>query len=276
MTNSRDINNSETSKITLREASTTYLGNLPQEAKLATQQELNRFVRWFGEKRLLSELTVPQISDYVDQINSLGKDSNEKLEPVKAFLNYAYKNALISVKLATHIKFKKTSAKVEKSSKNKSEAAIALTAQGYADLEAELISLRNERPHATEEIRKAAADKDFRENAPLEAAREYHGRLEGRIKELEESLKKATIMDNKHNADHKIKLGDTVVIRDITRNEQISYKLVDAREANPSKGKLSIASPIGKALIGKIGGETIEVVAPAGIIPYKIEDIKQG
>jgi transcription elongation factor GreA len=143
-------------------------------------------------------------------------------------------------------------------------------------LESELTSLQNERPRATEEIRKAAADKDFRENSPLEAAREYSGRLEGRIRELEESLKKAIIMDEKQIADHKIKLGDTIVISDITRNEQITYKLVDAREANPIKGKLSIASPIGKALVGKTSGETIKVVAPAGIIPYKIEQIKQG
>ncbi len=275
MTNGK-VNDSNNITTTLREATTTYLSSLPQEERLPTQQELNRFVRWFGEKHLLGELTVPQISDYVDQINSLGKDSTEKLEPVKNFLSYAHKHGLISIKLASHIKYKKTSSKTEKATKQKAEVVIALTAQGYAELEAELISLRNERPRAAEEIRKAAADKDFRENAPLEAAREYHGRLEGRIRELEESLKKATIMDVKQNSDHKIKLGDTVVIMDITRNEQITYKLVDAREANPVKGKISNVSPIGKALIGKKSGETIEVVAPAGKIPYKIEDVKQG
>jgi transcription elongation factor GreA len=276
MTAVNNLNEPNTSPATLREATSTFLASLPQESKLSSQQELNRFVRWFGEKRLLKDLTIPQISDYVEQINSLSKDSTEKLEPVKTFLAYALKKGLITIKLAAHIKIKKNSTKFGKGSKHRSEKSIALTAQGYADLEAELTSLQNERPRATEEIRKAAADKDFRENSPLEAAREYSGRLEGRIRELEESLKKAIIMDERQIADHKIKLGDTIVISDITRNEQITYKLVDAREANPIKGKLSIASPIGKALVGKTSGETIKVVAPAGIIPYKIEQIKQG
>jgi transcription elongation factor GreA len=66
-----------------------------------------------------------------------------------------------------------------------------------------------------------------------------------------------------------------VVLRDLASNEQITYTLVDAREANPAKGKISIVSPIGKAILGHLKGDNIEVTAPAGIIPYKIENINK-
>jgi transcription elongation factor GreA len=269
----KNTSDSTTANCTLGEATSIFFTSLPQETKLKSQQEINKFVRWYGEKRLICELTVPHVSDYVEQINLSGTDSTEKLEPVKDLLIYAYKQGMIKEKLALQIKIKKAMTKTQMSARHQSEKTILLTAQVYAELEAELASLKNERPRVTEEIRKAAADKDFRENAPLQAAREYKGRLEGRIMELEESLKNATIINEKQTTHRKIRLGDTVILRDMTSGEQITYTLVDIREANPLKGKISTVSPIGKALIGKINGETIEVLAPAGTMSYKIEGI---
>ncbi len=91
----------------------------------------------------------------------------------------------------------------------------------------------------------------------------------------ETSLKKATIINDKQGTNRKVGLGDTIVLRDMTSSTQITYTLVDAREANPLKGKISTASPIGKAIIGRLKGDTVRVVAPAGTLPYQIEDIKQ-
>jgi transcription elongation factor GreA len=271
----KNTSDSTASNCTLGQATTRFFISLPQETKLKAQQEINKFARWYGGKRLICELTVQHVSDYIEQINLSGTDSTEKLEPIKDLLIYAYKQGLLKEKLALQIKIKKTIAKIQKSSRHQPEKAIVLTAQGYSQLEAELASLKNERPRVTEEIRKAAADKDFRENAPLEAAREYKGRLEGRILELEESLKKATIINENQSTDRKIRLGDTVILKDMTSGEQLTYTLVDVREANPLKGKISTVSPIGKALSGKTNGDTIEVLAPAGAMSYKIKDIKQ-
>lgn len=260
---------------TLGEAATQFFISLPAEHRLKAQQEINKFIRWYGEKRLINELTAPEISSYVEQVNSSVTDPPERLVPVKDFLAYAFQQGFTRTKLAPQIKYKKASGKITKSGKRPTEHVIALTAQGYVELEAELTALKSERPRMAEEIRKAAADKDFRENAPLEAAREYQGHLEGRIRELEASLKKATIIDDKQVAGHKAGLGDTIVLRDLTSSEQIAYTLVDAREANPIKGKISIVSPIGKAMLGHTKGDTVEVAAPAGTLPYRIEDIKQ-
>jgi transcription elongation factor GreA len=272
---SQNIPDSTLAQYTLGKTATKFFISLTSENKLKTQQEVNKFVRWYGEKRLIGELTAPELSGYIEQVNSSASDPAEKLEPVKEFLSYAFKKGFITTKLAPQVKFKKTTAKAPKSASHQAEKTINLTSQGYAELEAELIALKSERPRAAEEIRKAAADKDFRENAPLEAAREYQSHLEGRIRELESSLKKATIINDRRTDDHKVGLGDTIVLSDITSATQITYTLVDAKEANPFKGKISLVSPIGKAIIGHTKGDTIEVIAPAGNLLYKIEDIKQ-
>jgi transcription elongation factor GreA len=272
---SNNTSDSMPENCTLGEAATRFLISLPSDKRLKAQQEVNKFIRWYGEKRLINGLTVPEVSSYTEQINSTATDLAEKLESVKDFLDYAHKHGLIRTKLATHIKFKKVTSKVPQASKRQTGENISLTAQGYADLEAELTALKNERPRLAEELRRAAADKDFRENAPLEAAREHQGYQEGQIRELEAYLKKATIINEKQVRNYEIGVGDTVVIRDLTSEEQITYILVDVREANPAKGKISITSPIGKAILGHTKGDNIEVLAPAGVLPYKIEDIKQ-
>jgi transcription elongation factor GreA len=139
-------------------------------------------------------------------------------------------------------------------------------------LERELGDLKNQRSQVIEEMQKAAADKDFRENAPLAAAREQKSHLDGRIKELESTLNQAKIMEEGRHTS-RAKLGDTVVLCDLSSGKESSYTLVDPREANPATGKLSVASPLGKAILNKEKGQTVEVVAPAGTFRRRIENI---
>ena len=259
----------------LGEAATHFLISLPSEDRLKAQQEVYKFVRWFGERRLLNEFTIPEVANYAEQITSSTTESVQKLGIIKTFLVYAYKHGEIVTNLAVHLKPKKVSSRFTSSSKRRSQRAVSLTTQGYADLEAELNTLKDERPRVADELRKAAADKDFRENAPLDAIREYQGQLEGRIRELESTLKSATLLGEKHVASHKVVIGDTVVLQDLSSGEQVDYTLVDVREANPAEGKISVASPIGQALLYRGKGEEIEVSAPAGILRYRIEDIKR-
>ena len=271
---SKDTPPSTSSSCSLGEAAARYFISLSPGDRLKAQQEVNKFVRWYGEERLLGGLTAIEVENYTGQITSSTTDPAEKLEPVKAFLGFAYKQGLTGTRLATHIKIKKASSKFHTSSGHRSLNTISMTAQGYADLETELAALKKERPRVADEIRKAAADKDFRENAPLEAAREYQGHLEGRIRDLESTLKLATVMDVEQADSRKVGIGDTVTLRDLASSEQMDYMLVDASEADPARGKLSIASPIGKALLGHEKGDEVEVSAPVGVLSYKIEDIR--
>lgn len=139
-------------------------------------------------------------------------------------------------------------------------------------METELAGLRNQLPGVIEEIQKAAADKDFAENAPLAAARERKAHLEGRIQELESTLNRARVMAENRGLS-KAKLGDTVKLCDLASGRELAYVLVDPREASPARGRLSVASPLGRVILEKEQGDTVEVAAPAGVFRYRIDGI---
>jgi len=98
--------------------------------------------------------------------------------------------------------------------------------------------------------------------------------LEGRIRELEEALKLATIIDEKQSVTSKVGVGDSVILRDLATNEELRYMLVGPREVDPTRGKISNASPIGRAIVGRGEGEVVEVAAPAGKLRYEIKQIE--
>ena len=258
----------------LSEAASRFLANLSPEERGTSQQEIYRFIRWYGGERPLAGLTAPEIANYAEQLSLSDTDYVRKLELLRTFLIYAKKAGWSKSNLAIHLKGRKGKARFQTSSRRGLPRTIALTQQGYAELEAELAVLKGKRPQAIDEMRRAAADKDFRENAPLEAAREQRGHLEGRIRELEETLKSAIVIDEKPKATLKVGLGNSVVLRDLDSGEELRYTLVSPREVDPTKGKISIASPIGKAIIGHGQGEVIEVTAPAGKLHYQIKLIE--
>jgi transcription elongation factor GreA len=122
-------------------------------------------------------------------------------------------------------------------------------------------------------LRLAAADKDFRENAPLDAMREYQGQTESRIRDLEAILESAVVVE--HNAGALgVELGSVIQLRDLASGEDLRYSLVDPTEANLAQGKLSVASPVGQALLGKESGQVVEVAAPVGTFRYQVVGIE--
>ncbi|NWF77360.1 MAG: transcription elongation factor GreA [Chloroflexi bacterium] len=250
---------------TLAEVADAFLSNLPPEERGKTQAEVSKFVRWLGLSRRVKDISPVDVASYGELITP------SAVKPLRAFLTYIRKKRLSSISLAPHLRAKKTSPKTVAVWQS-GQVQATLTAQGYAKLEEELADLKSQRSQITEEIKSAAADKDFRENAPLAAARERKARLEGRIKEIESILDQAKIMGEDQDTT-RAKFGDTVVLRDLSSGKEFSYTLVNPREANPAKGKLSVASPLGKAILGKEKGQAIEVVAPAGIFCCRIEDI---
>jgi transcription elongation factor GreA len=149
-----------------------------------------------------------------------------------------------------------------------------LTAEGHTSLNAELKSLKAERPHIAEELRRAMVDKDFRENAPLDAMREHQAHVEGRIRQLETILKHAEVVGGGTAPGAKTHLGSTVILRDLASGSAVRYTLVSPSEVSPSEGKISIVSPVGKALINRTVGDEVEVSVPVGRLHYRIEEIQ--
>jgi transcription elongation factor GreA len=262
---------SQTAKdLSLSEAVAQYLVSLSPEKRQKDQPALTKFLRWYGENRSMSSLTGQEIEGYTDKMTATITEIDEKIDPVKEFLSYAHKQKLVSTRMAHLLKTKKNTSRLSYSLKQQEQKSSVLTPEGFAALQSELKTLIAERPKMVEEVRKAAADKDFRENAPLQAAREHQGKVEGRIMELETILKSAVAISEKQGSAYGASIGDSVVLKDLLSGEIINYTLVDVREANPSAGKISVSSPIGKALLGHKSGDKIEVNAPAGMLPYQI------
>jgi transcription elongation factor GreA len=134
--------------------------------------------------------------------------------------------------------------------------------------------LKAERGPIAIQIRKAAADKDVRENAPLEAAREQLGYLESRISSLEATLRTSVVIDpSQQQVAQNAKVGTRVSIKDLSNGREMSYTLVSAFEANPLEGRISDVSPMGKALVGHATGQEVEAVTPRGKVRYRILEI---
>ena len=268
----------EERRLSLNESVTMYLATLPPEQRQESQQELNRFVRWYGGDRLMSELGAREIGEYGESVSksirSSVTDPAKKIEPVRNFLTFAKKAKLTEVNLAPNLRVSKTKKGQMVKDSHKEAEQVHLTTEGHAAMKSELEALKNERPRVAEQIRHAAADKDFRENAPLDAAREHQGHIEGRIRELEATIKGATIMKEKTSITVRVGIGCTVALYDLNTGEQLHYTLVSPSESNPTKGKLSIASPTGKALLDQEIGTVVEVTAPVGTFLYRIEEIK--
>ena len=228
------------------------------------------YPRWYGWEHPFANLAAPAVASYAEQLSLSDTDYARKLVLIRAFLAYAKKKGWSRTNLASHLKTKKAKSGQLVAARRNLPESISLTQQKYDELEAELAALKEKRHELIDEIRRAAADKDFRENAPLAAAREQRGHVEGQIRELEETLKAAIIIDGKREPALKTGVGDNIVLSDLASGEELHYMIVDPREVDPSRGKISIASPLGKALIGRRDGEIVEITAPAGKLRYQI------
>lgn len=145
-----------------------------------------------------------------------------------------------------------------------------LTKEGVKELEAELASLIAERAPLAERIKSARELGDLSENAEYQSAREDHDKLEGRISEIEHILRNVQLISKPKNG-HNVQLGSMVTLKSDGKTKQ--FQVVGTVEADPLSGKISDESPIGKALLGKKLGESVEIITPAETATYKIVEI---
>lgn len=261
--------------IKVAEAAACFIEGITEERE-SFQHTINHFARWFGKDKVFCELMPPEIANYADRLAISDSEYAKKLEIVRVFLAFAKKEGFVKTNLSTHLKSKKCKLKNNNNNTIKKDAPqkVTLTSESYEKIKNELEELKKQRPAAIEEVSKAAADKDFRENAPLDAARERLSHLEGKIIELQEILKITEIDDECKKDTDRAGIGDCIVLTDLSNMEKLEYTLVSAREYDPAKGKISSSSPLGKAIVGKGVGENIEVVVPVGKLCYKIEKIE--
>jgi transcription elongation factor GreA len=150
---------------------------------------------------------------------------------------------------------------------------VPMLAEGYEKLQNDVRQLKLERPSIIDSIEEARAHGDLSENAEYHAAKERQGQVEAQIGDIEDRLSRAMVIDPASLSGDKVIFGATVHLRD-ENNNKIKYQIVGETEADAKIGRISYASPLGRALIGRIVGEEVEFSAPSGDKYYEIAKIE--
>ena len=159
---------------------------------------------------------------------------------------------------------------------HKPEGVVYLTRERLVELEKELHDLKvNGRAEMAQKIGEARGYGDLSENAEYDAAKEAQQHLEMRIAKLEQTLARTRIIDSKELPNDKVYILSKVKLKDLKTNETVDYMLVSPEEADFEKNKISVTSPLGKGLLGKVKGESVKIVVPAGTLEYKIIEISR-
>jgi transcription elongation factor GreA len=152
---------------------------------------------------------------------------------------------------------------------------IPMTASGYNALEAEIKHLKGtERPAVIKAIAEARAHGDLSENAEYHSAKERQSFIEGRVMELEDKLSRAQVIDVSKLSGKVVKFGATVTLIDEDTEQKAKYQIVGDLEADFAKGRISLSSPLARALIGKTTGDTVEVNTPSGGRSYEVTKVE--
>ncbi|TMC00502.1 MAG: transcription elongation factor GreA [Chloroflexi bacterium] len=260
--------------VTLSEAAERFARTLKPTALPAARNEVTRFVDWFGRENAVTQLRGHDIELYAEKLGPSGLETSRRADHVRSFLTFLHKYGLTETRLATHLRLRKSGARPGKAAAASFESQqVELTQDGIDSLRAELGNLVAQRPAIREEIRHAMLDKDFRENAPLDAAKDKQGHLEARIRDIESMLKRAVVVDSSADS-ARVRVGTTVQVTNLKSGGTNRFAIVGPTEANAADGRISSDSPVGKALLrGRVGDE-VEVSVPAGVMRFRIEQIE--
>ncbi len=245
-----------------------------QEPEKAKQERpaVERFVAWFGPAKNLSMLSDTLVADYArDELDG----NAEHIEPLRAFLAYSSRMAFTEANHVPALSLGHEAGGARGGLGAVDElggTAYHMTREGLENLELSLEEEKSNRPMMAEKLREAMADKDFRENAPLDAARDEQAHLEARIREIEQRLRHAVIIDEEAKQG-RANVGSVITLLELDKDTQRTYTLVSPTEVDPSAGKISVQSPVGLAVINHSAGDDVTVQAPSGPIRMKLVEV---
>ena len=243
------------------------------------REAVTRFLWHFGPSTPISDLSPKSMEGFQETVGTNTMDLASRLQPVKEFLRYCWKQEYTvtvdadgnasAQNLGNYLRIKRPTSVVRDDSRFQHEQAqtFEMTADGLESLHEELGQLNAEMPEAVQAVAAAREDKDIRENAPLEAAREYQERLKSRIDELEYQIAHAVVREER--ATGRAKLGSRVSVVEVDDNganlgEAREYTLVGTTEANAAARRISVESPLGRGLLDQPADRQIEIQAPSG------------
>ena len=260
-------------RMTAGEAVAHFWQSIDPEKARADRPQIDAFVEAFGVGRPIAELTAEDVAAYAQRFAGDNVEDLAQLEPVRAFLAYLSRLAFTPENLVPALNLGRPVAVPRESAMGDiGDDAYQMTVEGLAALEAELEELKAQRPRIADELRTAMADKDFRENAPLDAARDAQAHLEARIRDIEARLRHAVIIDRSQKRG-RANVGSTIKLLNVASDKEQTFHLVSPNEVDPAKGKISVESPVGHAVINRGAGEEVFVNAPSGRLHFKLIEV---
>lgn len=261
---------------TLAEALSDYVKTLKPEVQSTHAAYVRKFVEHYGETQSIASITGSRVESFAEvNIRPSDPAAAERVAALKTWFQYLKKQNYTAQNFGIHIRVRRTTGSRATSAAVRIEAQpIEMTAEGIETLKTELQSLEARVPDLIGDVARAREDKDFRENSPLEAAREALAYNEGRRKEIEQTLKRAVVVDRK--GDDASAVGSVVTVTKLDDGRQFNYRLVGPREANAREFKISVDSPVGKQLLGRRAGDEVSVSVPSGVIEYRVDQVSQG
>ena len=243
-------------------------------------QHLRRFVSWCGPDSRITSIYPHQIQAYLDQVTSSAGDPKPCASALRTFFAHALKAGWVENNPATGLRITKRSAKSDPRAAAAQAGGTFISRKRYDELGVELENHKSEgRERISRMLHAAIKDGDLRENAAYDEAKYQQGMLEGRIRELEQTLRTSTITEDEAqsndngtpaNRDGGIKIGMRVELELNDGSETIAYQLVGPSEVDPLEGRISYLSPVGASLLTKRTGDTVAVETPAGSESYRI------
>lgn len=260
-------------EVTLAEASGKYLETVKGAGRGSTLAELNRFERWYGPEKSIGLIKGHDLATYGESMGPATPDTQKRAEVLRAFFVYLQKEGILSTNLGSHLRLRKGGSKSAGVSQAALQQNVELTQEGVDALKVEHEKLLGERISVREDIRKAMLDKDFRENSPLDAAKDKQGHIEARIREIDAMLKRAVIVDTAAQTG-RVRVGCTVRVHNAANGTTVEYHIVGPSEANAAQRKISTDSPVGKALLNAVPGDEVEILVPNGAMKLVVEHVQ--
>jgi transcription elongation factor GreA len=250
-----------------------WVNSLEAERAREDLPEVERFASWFGPSRPLDTLTPGDLARYraIEQARLGDGDPLDHLEILRAFFAYTTRLSFTASDIVPALNLPGVPAPRGANDQLGGDAYY-VTIEGLAALEREVDELRAERPRIADDLRAAMADKDFRENAPLDAARDAQAHLEARIRAIESQLRHAVIIDADAKAG-RANVGSTVRVLNLKGEREQTFHLVSPNEVDPTNGKISVESPVGQAVINHRPGDEVTVKAPSGELHLRVLEV---
>lgn len=261
---------------TIGDLYTDYVESLKPEVRVTEGMYVRQFCEFVGFECRITLLTGSRVDSFVEQrISDTDPNAPERVQALKRWFQHLKKQGHVETNYGARVRLRRQVARGRGSATPRlslSEQPIEMTEEGIERLQAELSNLEAEHPQLKGDVARAMEDKDFRENAPLDAAREALAFNESRARSLRASLKRAVVAEG--GVDGRASLGATVKVTRMEAGTEHTYVLVSPQEANARESRISVESPVGAKLLGRAAGDEVIIDVPSGTLHLRIDDVR--